>query len=194
MSFSTGSLLHRESVNLAALYLDLGEWTAVREQVVAKNLLQSRTLNTLRRVCQEVISRLKTLRQGELAFLVEASHREQAWLLWIAVCRRYRFIGEFAGEVLRERYMMLRTDLHRDDFDAFFHQKAEWHPDLHAISPATRTKLRQVLFKMLREADLLTADNMINTALLSPELLAALSPDKRRDVLYFPVFESDIQN
>ncbi|NCO20267.1 MAG: DUF1819 family protein, partial [Gammaproteobacteria bacterium] len=26
MSFTTGSLFHRESVKLAALYLDLGDW------------------------------------------------------------------------------------------------------------------------------------------------------------------------
>ncbi len=193
MSFSTGTLLHRESVNLAALYLDLGDWTAVRQQAIEENLLQSRTLNTLRRVFQEVASRLKTLTPSELAFLVEASHQEQAWLLWIAVCRRYRFIADFAVEVLRERCITLQADLNHENFDAFFHEKAEWRPELNAISPATRAKLRQVLFKMLREADLLTADNMIKTAIPTPELLAALPPDKRRNVLYFPVFESDLQ-
>ncbi|MCA9819149.1 MAG: DUF1819 family protein, partial [Cyanobacteria bacterium HKST-UBA01] len=39
MSFTTGSLFHRESVELAALYLDLGDWNSVRDKVVAENLL-----------------------------------------------------------------------------------------------------------------------------------------------------------
>ena len=64
MSFTTGGLFHLESVKLAALYLGLGDWSEVREKVISKNLLQYRTLNTLKRVCREVISRLKALDSG----------------------------------------------------------------------------------------------------------------------------------
>lgn len=193
MSFTTGSLFHRESVELAALYLDFGDWNSVRDKVVAENLLQTRTLNTLKRVCREVISRLRTLSLGELQFLVEGSHQEQAYLLWLAVCRRYRFIADFAVEVLRERYITLKNDLAHEDFDAFFNRKSEWHLELDEITPATRGKLRQVLFKMLREADLLTANNMIHAAMLSPRLLELIHQGSHRDVLRFPVFESDVK-
>lgn len=183
-----GSLFHHESVKLAVLYLDLGDWDSVRDQVIAQNLLQTRTLNTLKRICHEIVSRLRTLNVGELEFLVESSHQEQAYLLWLAVCRRYRFIADFAVEVLRERYITLRTDLTYEDFDSFFNRKSEWHLELDAISPATRSKLRQVLFKILHEADLLTVNNMINAATLSPRLLAVIHQGSGRDVLYFPVF------
>ncbi len=193
MSFTTGSLFHRESAILAGLYLELGDWVSVRDRVVAENLLQSRTLNTLKRVCREVVSRLKTLRSDELAFLIEGNPREQAYLLWIAVCRRYGFIADFAVEVLRERYLALKPDLGHDDFDSFFNRKADWHPELDDIRPATRKKLRQVLFKMLREADLLTAGNMINAALLGPGLIDLIGRGNRRDILFFPVFESDLK-
>jgi hypothetical protein len=193
MSFTTGNLFHRESVQLAALYLDLGDWDSVREKVITENLLQTRTLNTLKRVCREIISRLKTLSPDELKFLIEGSHQEQAHLLWVAVCRRYRFIADFAVEVLHERYITLKTDLGHEDFDSFFNRKSEWHSELEEITPATRNKLRQVLFKILRDADLLAANNMINAALLSPRLLDAIRQSSRRDILYFPVFESDLK-
>jgi excisionase family DNA binding protein len=193
MSFTTGSLFHRESVKLAELYLDLSDWNSVRNKVIADNLLQTRTLNTLKRVCREVISRLKTLSSGELEFLIEGSHQEQAYLLWVAVCRRYRLIADFAVEVLRERYITLKNDLSHEDFDSFFNRKSEWHSELDEISPATRSKLRQVLFKILRETDLLTVNNMINGAMLSPRLLDVILRVSRRDVLYFPVFESDLK-
>ena len=193
MSFTTGSLFHRESVKLAALYLDLGDWNSVRDKVIAENLLQTRTLNTLKRVCREVVSRLRALTQGELEFLVEASHQEQAYLLWLAVCRRYRFIADFAVEVLRERYITLKSDLTHEDFDSFFNRKSEWHLELDEITPATRGKLRQVLFKILRETDLLTANNMIHAAMLSPRLLDLIHQGNRRDNLHFPVFESDVK-
>jgi hypothetical protein len=193
MSFTTGSLFHRESVKLAALYLELGGWNAVRDKVIAENLLQTRTLNTLKRVCREVISRLKTLSAEDLDFLVEANHQEQGYLLWLAVCRRYRFIADFAVEVLRERYISLKADLNHEDFDSFFNRKLEWHSEIDEVRPATRSKLRQVLFKILREADLLTANNMINAAMLSPRLLNLIPHSSRRDILYFPVFKSDLK-
>lgn len=193
MSFTTGSLFHRESVQLAALYLEFGDWNAVRDKVISENLLQTRTLNTLKRVCREVVSRLKTLSAGELDFLVAANHQEQSYLLWLAICRRYRFIADFAVEVLRERYITLKTDLHHEDFDSFFNRKSEWHTELDEIRSTTRIKLRQVLFKILREADLLTVSNMINAAMPSQRLLDVIPHGSRRDVLFFPLFESELK-
>lgn len=193
MSFTTGSLFHREAVELAQLYLDLGDWDAVRAKVVSENLLQSRTLSALKRLCREVFPRLKTLSLGEIEFLVEGRYQEQAYLLWIAVCRRYRFIAEFAVEVLRERFITLKADLSPEDFDSFFNRKAEWHSELEEISQATRIRLRQVLFKMLREADLLTPNNIINAAMPTPGFLSLISKGDPREVLYFPIFESDLK-
>lgn len=193
MSFTTGALFHHESVKLAALYLDVENWNLVRDKVVAENLLQARTQNTLKRVCSEVISRLRTLSSDELTFLIDANHQEQAYLLWVAVCHRYSFIADFAVDVLRERYVTLKPDLNHEDFDAFFNRKSEWHVELDKIKPTTRSKLRQVLFKILREADLVTANNIINPALLSPSLLNVIHQGGKRDILYFPVFESDLK-
>jgi hypothetical protein len=130
---------------------------------------------------------------SELNFLVQGSHQEQAYLLWLAVCRRYRFIAYFAIEVIRERYFTLKSDLTREDFDSFFNRKSEWHLELDKITPATRSKLRQVLFKILRESDLLTANNIIQAAMLSPRLMELIKQDGGTDVLYFPIFESDVK-
>lgn len=193
MSFTTGGLFHKESVDLATLYLGLGDWNAVRDKVIAENLLQTRTLNTLKRVCREIISRLRTLSPGELEFLVEGSHQEQNYLLWLAVCRRYRYIAEFAVEVLRERYITLKHDLSFDDFDSFFNRKSEWHSELDELTPATRGKLRQVLFKILREVDFITDSNRIKPAMLSPGLVEMLAGRDRRELFYFPAFEADLR-
>jgi len=193
MSFTTGGLFHHESVELAALYLDLGDWDSVRNKAIAENLLQTRTQSTLKRVSREIVSRLKMLSADELGFLIEGSHQEQAYLLWLAVCRRYRFIAEFAIEVLRERYITLKADLNHEDFDSFFNRKSEWHSELDTLKPATRSKLRQVLFRILREAELLATNGAIIAATLGPGLLDLISKEHRQDVLYFPVFESDLK-
>lgn len=192
-SFTTGSLFHRESVKLAEMYLDFGDWKSVREKVIEKNLLQARTLSTLKRIYGEVASRLKRLSGEEILFLLDGNHQEQVCLLWLAACRRYRFIADFAAEVLRERYITLKTDLSYEDFDLFFNQKSEWHSELERISSATRTKMRHLLFKMLREAELLTANNIICPPMLSRRLLDMILKGNRRDILFFPIFESDLK-
>ena len=43
MSFTTGALLYRESLVIVELYAQLADWKAVRDQVLAGNLLQMRT-------------------------------------------------------------------------------------------------------------------------------------------------------
>ena len=193
MAFTTGGLFYRESVTLARFFFELNDWDPVKEKVLSENLLQSRTLNTSKRQCREIISRLKTLDPMELDLLISGSTEEQKYLLWLAVCRHYRFIAEFAEEVIRERYIGLKHDLQYEEFDLFFNKKSEWHPELEEIKPTTRNKLRQVLFKILREAELLTYKKSINASMLSQRLLSAIPRQRRKDVFLFPVFESDLK-
>ena len=189
MSFTTGGLFSRESATLAVVFSETGDWDTVRNKVLTENLLQTRTLSSAQRICRELIVRLKTLNRNEMDLFVHGTTQEQSYLLWIAVCRCYKFIADFAVEILRERYLGLKIGLHYEDFDSFFNKKSEWHPELDTIQPATRNKLRQVLFKILREAELLSANNTINAAMLSPRLLAVISSGNRRDVLFFPMPE-----
>lgn len=193
LSFTTGGLFHRESLMLINLYLDLGNWNSVRDKVIAENLLQVRTVSAIKRLSREIISRLKMFSPRELEFFINGSHQEQAYLLWLAVCRRYRFIGEFAIEVLREHFITLKKNLTQEEFDSFFSRKSEWHPELDKISTTTLRKLRQVLFRILREADLLTVANTINAAIFSPRLLALIADNNRHDIFYFPVFEFELK-
>lgn len=193
MSFTTGGLFYHESVKLAALYLEHRDWNIVRDRVLTENLLQARTINTSKRICREVISRLKSLTPSELDLLVQIIPQEQGYLLWLAVCRQYRFIAEFALEVIRERYITLKTDLKNEDFDSFFNKKSEWHAELDGIKPSSRIKLRQVLFKILREAGLLSSKNTIISAIFSKILLEVISQGNKRDLLFFPAFESELK-
>jgi hypothetical protein len=184
MAFTTGGVFLSVSVKLAELYLCLRDWNSVRNKAIADNLTQSRTQNTLKKVCAESLSRLKTLSQDELELFVNGTHQEQAYLFWLALCRRYRFIADFAVETLRERFLERKADLTYVDYVAFVNRKSEWHPELDKISPSTKAKIRQVVFKALREADLITTGNLINAALLSPRLLKLIS---KSDILYFPI-------
>ncbi|MBN2393853.1 MAG: DUF1819 family protein [Anaerolineae bacterium] len=193
MSFTSGTLLYRESLTVARHYEESGDWDATREQVIAGNLLQMRTLNASRRIFSEVSSRLKHLTSDQLSLLLSGTQQEQNHMLWLAICKRYRFIYDFAVEVIREKFIRFDFDLSYDAYDVYFNHKAEWHPEVEGVAEATRDKLRQVLFKMLREANLLTQDNQIVPALLTPREIEVITADSPAHLAIFPVSLTEIQ-
>lgn len=187
LSFTAASLSINESVNIAEVYTNCRDWNEVKRIIRGNNLLQSRTNSRTTRVLAEIIPRLKLLSDDQLSLLVEGSLTEQKYLLWFTVCRTYDLIKEFAVEVLHEKYLsrnMKVTDL---DYDAFFNRKADWNDDLDNITTLTRKKIRQVVFHMMREAELLTDDNTILRAMLSSRLIEVLKPDAPMSFEIFPV-------
>lgn len=193
MSFTAGGLSRHESIKLSALFVELSDWEAVRKKALAENLLQTRTISTSKRIFREVCPRLKMLSPKELQLLVNGSNQEQGYILWLAVCRRYEFISIFAREVIRERYLSLRTDLRYEDFDYFFHKESMLHPELGKIRPVTQKKLRQVLFRILREADLLTTGGRINPTILTPRFIRTVSEKNSSDLFLFPISNDSIK-
>ena len=193
MSFTACPLLWQDSIKIATLYRELHDWKAVKSYAQANNSLQARTSSALSRITREICMRLATFSEEELELFIDGEPREQKALLWVALCRRHLFIREFAVEVLRERWLNFRHDLRYEDYDAFFHAKAEWDEDLERMADTTRKKLRQVLFLMMRDADLLSSGNVIQQALLTPRLIGLLSKKNRQALLIFPAYELDLK-
>ncbi len=193
LSFTTGGLFLREALVVAECFLNIRDWKKARDQVRQDNLLQVRTATAGTRISKEVIARLEQLDELELQALLELSPRDLAYLLWVAACRRYAFIRDFATEVLREHHLLRRRQLSFGDYDSFYNSKALWHAELDDIAPSTRHKLRQNLFRMLREAGLISEQHIIQPALLTPHLAQLLARRGRQELLVFPAAESDIQ-
>ncbi len=193
MSFTAGGLFLRESVEIAQLYLEIQDWKLVRVRALQQNVIQSRTESSSVRVIREICKRLEKLIGDELKVVAEGSFQEQQQLLWLAICRHHRFIYGFAVEVIREKYLQLNLDLLQEDYDAFFNAKAEWHDELEQLTESTRNKLRQVVFRMLREADLLTKANTINPVILSAQAARAVASHSPDDLRIFPLSDRDIR-
>lgn len=186
LSFTSGGLLAREAFVVASIYLDCHDWQASRRRVVDNNVLQARTLSSNNRLARETIQRLAVLTDNEIELLTEASLTERCHLMWAAACRRYELIGDFAEEVVRERFLLMTPTLAFEDYERFMTGKSLWHPELDELRPSTRAKLRQNMFRMLHEAGLCGDKNNINPVVLSDrihETLAARSPS---DLRFFP--------
>jgi hypothetical protein len=193
ISFTTGGLYYREAVKTVELYFKLNDWPLVRSEILSKNLLKTRTQSSLVRTTRELIQRLQGLTRDQLSILADGTRQEQNQILWLAVCRQYRFVREFAIEVMREKYLRLDLELSYRDFDAFFNAKAEWNDGLDQTKDSTRKKLRQVLFRILTEADLISPSDQILPMMISSKVVKAIADDDVNYFSVFPVSEADIR-
>jgi hypothetical protein len=192
MSFGTGGLYINESVAIARLHVADRDWESTMIDAQERGAFPVRKASSARRSIREIVNRLKHLSSDELVLLIEGERGEQAALLWLAACRAYRFIAEFAVEVLSDRFLSLRTALTYGDFDGFLSAKEEWSPKLATLSVSTRAKLRAVLFRLMRDADILSRDNRILGAMLSPRVLTVIQAGNADELRYFPGAERQV--
>jgi hypothetical protein len=176
----------READVIVAEYLRTRDWVTVRQTVIEQNLLQARTTSSSVRVTRETIQRLGVFDDSELELFAESSLTERRHLMWAAACRRYELIGDFAEEVVRERFLLMTPTLGIDDFERFMRNKGLWHPELDELKASTRAKLRQCVFRMLHEVGLRSEEGAILPAVLSERVHEALAARGPSDIRFFP--------
>ncbi|MEV0795479.1 DUF1819 family protein [Kribbella sp. NPDC050459] len=186
LSFTSGALLASEAAVVVPVYLRGDDWASTRTQVKDGNLLQGRAASSTSRVLRALIPRLQILSDAELQIVADGTSTERGHLMWVAACRRYDLIGEFAEEVLRERFLTLAGTVSYEDYDSFYRAKAMWHDELDEITDLSYKKLRQVLFKMMVEAGLLNTQGRIEPALLSARVAECLNERTPSDIRFFP--------
>ncbi|PJM72973.1 hypothetical protein CS006_06885 [Bifidobacterium primatium] len=191
LSFTVGGLLASQGVVVARVFLEQGDWSVARRIVTDDNLLGVRTLAAGKRIAGETVKRLSALSEDELRYLADEGtpSGDQAALMWVAMCRHYTLVGEFANEVLRDHYLMGIPTVTYVDYDRFVLKKAMWHPELEGLSESTAKKLRQNVFHAMFEAGLLEQrGNLIVPSLLSPEI-ADMLRDRPESFGFFPMGE-----
>ncbi len=186
MAFTTCSLLNSESIQVAELYLEHKNWSQVSRIATDSNLLQYRTVSALKRTLSEIVSRLKLLSDEAINLLVNGYKEEKLQILWLAVCLRYPFIYEFSVEVVREKYRSMQYKIEQFDFDAFFNSKMNYHESLENITGTTRKKLKQVLFKMMKEAEIIDRDDNVQASLLSEKIISVVGNMNHEYLMVFP--------
>ena len=163
MSFTTGGLLERETIIFANMFLQTNDLEKTCQQIKDENLFQYRTVTATKRILSELKSRFRFLDNEALRLISVGFPNEIQQISWFSVCNKYPFIFEFVYEVIREKYLVGQLELTNYDFDTFFNKKMVQHPTLEKITDNSRYKLKQILFKMLREVGLLDKKNILQT-------------------------------
>lgn len=186
LSFTVGGLLARESLLAVPMYLETRDWQSVRSGMDSENTLQARTVSSAQRLSRELTQRLSTLTDREIELIPDSTSEERCHLMWAAACRQYELIGDFAEEVLRERFLLLTPNLTPEHFESFLRTKSMWHEELEKLTGSTQRKLRTNLYRMLREAGLLSQSGSILPCIISTRVAECLDGRTPSDTRFFP--------
>ena len=177
MSFTAASLLPAESLALAEVYAETQDWNQTKQQALQKNLIQKRSYSSIRRQVPELIKRLQNLSDSQIEQLRSAADQEQKRILWLAICKTYPFLREFAQEVLYEHYHGFNNRVDPSDVRSFFDTKAMTYPKLQDLSPETQKKVISETMTLLRQAELISAKNEILPMFMTTSLDICLSEE-----------------
>ena len=175
MSFTSGGLLEKESLTFINAYFQTNSWDLASKNIKEKNLFQYRSLVATNRILQELKSRFSYLNKDALNLIASGFSNETQQILWFAICQKHSFILDFMKEVVREKYFMGQFELTNYDFDAFYNKKMLQYESLEKITDNSRAKLKQVLFKMLREVGILNNQNRIQAVIPTANVVRVIN-------------------
>ena len=196
VSFTAASLRPDLARIVAEGYLELRDWDASRERILAGNLLQARSRASAIRREQEFRLRLQTLTVEQLRILAEESADARRAIAWLSVLKHSPFIFALARDALRLKLATHDSTLRPSDYERFFDGEAAAHPELAALTASTRAKIRQVTLRMLREAGILppsARDFTLQRPIIPGVALSAILDDDPRWLAGFLVPDEEIE-
>ncbi len=80
-------------------------------------------------------------------------------MVLLAICKAYRFIYDFINEIVRDTYFNRYEKISKTSFNEFFNEKKYEHPELEKVTEKSVGKMRQVLFRILEQTELIEDTN-----------------------------------
>lgn len=186
LSLTGASTRYIETMAAARAYVNCGDWTEVRRLIVEENLFGLNSDGNRKRIGGEVLKRLKTLSDEEVAFLANAIDHDQPAMLWVSLCRTYPIVRSVATDLLVARFDRLLPDLPRETYRAFVEDEKYEHPDLAKVTDKSLDKVEIRVFGMLRDCKLLDKSLNITPLYPSERFVALLRDSSPEDLELFP--------
>jgi hypothetical protein len=120
------------------------------------------------------------LTEGQLTLLATGTAEDRNAMAWLGAIKHVSFAFEFASEVLREKLALQDPILRPSDYESFIDHKSVSHPELAKLKSTSKYKVRQILLRMLTEAEILTEGTALGTIsrpLLSPLAVKVINSD-----------------
>ncbi len=147
-----GSLLIRESRKIARLLLnnaDSGEW---HQAIVIENVLQKHRPDTAMRQARLIKNRLSLMTPKLWEIVDKGSMDVAVQAILAASIKHSRLLGDFMDKTLREHWRTFTKNISIKDWKDFLETCAQVDPKVDKWTDSTRSKLKQVVFRILAES------------------------------------------
>ena len=156
LTFTAGTLLMNETSAVAEAFLESGrDWETTKNRAFKENLMEKEKVTTNKRFFSLVRQRIEALNEAEQELLVNGSNAVRRLLLLLAICKAHQLIFDFIAVNVRGCFYNMCEKVTHATFNEFFNEKKYVHPELETITDLTVSKIRQVIFRILEQAELI---------------------------------------
>ena len=154
-------------------------WKELKADILQEGLMPQKTLSGRKRVLEEIHYRLQHLNSVEMELLSNTELSTGRLLIHLASCRAYPFLREFVIQVLREKVLVLDLTLQVFEFERFWEQEAQLHPEVDRLGIVSKNQIRRAIYRFLVELGILESVKQPNlqTPWVSKELGEILKND-----------------
>lgn len=184
-SIVSGSLLIEESRKIADLLLkdiNSDQWY---QAIVVDNILQKRSPVTAKKQARLIKNRLILMDRALWLLVRDGSAQVASQALLSAAIKHSRLIGDFMSTVLRQHWQTFTKRIDVKDWNLYLEQCAQIDPEIDTWKDTTRSKLKQIVFRILAEAKYIenTKSCKLIPVSLTPEIKSYLVKNKEDYVL-----------
>lgn len=156
LSFTAGAAMLMETHAVAQILIECdGDWATTKKRVFDENVMQKDKLSSTSRYFALIKQRLEVLTTDEINLLANSPVAIQRQIILLAICKTYKFIYDFINEIVRDAYYNRYEKISKTSFNEFFNEKKYEHPELEKVTEKSVGKMRQVLFRILEQTELI---------------------------------------
>lgn len=156
MSFTAGAAMLNEMHAVAeALLACDGDWERTKDKTFKENLMEKEKMSSNIRYFALMKQRLEVLNEAELDMLVNGTVAVRRLIVLLAICKAHSFIYDFISENVRDCFFNQYERISHANFNEFYNEKKYEHPEIEQVSELTVAKMRQVVFRILEQTELI---------------------------------------
>ena len=156
MSFTAGAAMLNEMHAVAeALLACDGDWERTKDKTFKENLMEKEKMSSNVRYFALMKQRLEVLNAAELDMLVNGTVAVRRLIVLLAICKAHSFIYDFISENVRDCFYNQYDKISYANFNEFYNEKKYEHPEIEQVSELTVAKMRQVVFRILEQTELI---------------------------------------
>lgn len=159
---SAGSLLLKDSRQVALLLLAQADDQAWYQALVVDNVLQKKSPASAKRMARLIRKRLELMGPGLWRLVAEGGNDVATQALMAAAVKDSRLLADFMTKVVSDHLKTYKTQLTSNDWKRFLVDCEHRDPSVAKWSESTRKKVGQVVIRILAEAGYLDNTRAMN--------------------------------